>query len=274
MNSKADLPAQKPFEGFSARFRKFNYLVGVVLLQDVRTRLGGRSHLGYVWAIMLPLLHMSVITGLYLVKTAVSPLGDNPGLFMATGIVPYILCLYPAREMPRTIMENRQLLAIPMLKPIHLMVSRAILEILSATIALALFLLGLYLVGIDLIPIDLHEAAKAAAAAIFLGVGLGFFNTIMAAVVGYFWIMAFIFIAIALYFTAGVLFPVGAMPEEMREYTDYNPIFQLVEWMRTAYYTSYDIGTVNKPLVLALSMIGVAAGLLGERFIRGKILSP
>lgn len=274
MTSSADLPAEKPFDGFSARFRKFNYLVGVILLQDVRTRFGGRSHLGYIWAIMIPLLHMSVITGMFLLKTAISPVGDSPGLFVATGIVPYILCLYPAREMPRTMMDNRQLLAIPILQPIHLMVSRAILEILSATIALSLFLLGLYFLDVDLVPIDLHEAARAVAAAIFLGIGLGFFNTAMSAIVGYFWIMVFIFIAIGLYLSAGVFVPVGAMPEEMREYAQYNPIFQLVEWMRTAYYTSYDIGTVNKPLVLGISIVGVAAGLLGERFIRGKILSP
>lgn len=274
MSSARDLSEYEPFDGLFTRVQKFSHLVGVVLLQDVRTRYGGRSHLGYILGIMIPLLHMSVITGTFLIKTAISPVGDSPGLFVATGVIPYILCLYPAREMPRTLMENRQLLAIPMLQPIHLMVSRAILEMLSAIIALSIFVLGLYLLEIDLVPIDWHDAARAVAAAIFLGVGLGFFNTVMVAAVGFFYIMFFIVLAVTLYIFAGVYFPVNAMPEEIREYAEYNPIFQLVEWMRTAYYTSYDIGEVNKPLVLGLALAGLALGLIGERFIRGKILSP
>ncbi|WP_457797981.1 ABC transporter permease [Methylocystis sp. S23] len=262
-----------PFEGFIPKFSKFNHLVGVVLLKDMRTRYGGRSHFGYIWGTMIPLLHMTVITGMYYVRTIVAPIGDNPSLFVATGIVPYILCLYPAREMPRTLFENRQLLAIPLIQPIHLMISRAILELLSAIIALAIFLLGLHLMDVDLAPIDIHEAAIATGAAIFLGVGLGFFNTIMAALVGMFYIMFFIFVAIGLFLVAGVYFPVGSMPEHVREYIEYNPIYQLVEWMRAAYYTSYEMEPVNKTMVMGLAMFGVVFGLVGERFIRGKILA-
>jgi len=261
------------FQGFPEKFSKFVSLIGVVLLQDMRTRMGSGNILGYIWATTIPLIHMSVLTALFYVKTVVSPVGDNAGLFAATGIVPYILCLYPAREMPRTLMENRQLLAIPILQPIHLMVSRAILEVLSAIIALMIFLLGLHLFGIDLTPIDPHEAARAVGAAIFLGVGLGFFNTVMVGIVGFFWVMIFIFIAISLYLFAGIYFPIGSMPEEMRELAVYNPILQLVEWQRSAYFTSYDADAIDKTLVLGLAGAGVLIGLVGERFIRGKMLT-
>jgi capsular polysaccharide transport system permease protein len=265
--------AANPFRDFVSKFQKFYYLVGVVLLQDMRTRYGGRSHLGYIFATMIPLLHMTVITGLYYLRTIVAPIGDNAGLFIATGIVPYILCIYPAREMPRAIFENRQLLAIPMLQPIHLMVSRALLQMLSAIIALAVFLLGLHLIDVDLAPLDLHEAARAAGAATFLGIGLGFFNTIMTAIFGPFFLVGFIFFAVGLYMLSGVYIPVTSMPENMREYVDYNPIFQLVEWMRAAYFTTYDMEPVNKTMVLGLALFGIAFGLIGERYIRGKILA-
>lgn len=264
--------AANPFLDF-IKFQKFCSLVGVVLLQDMRTRYGGRSHLGYIFSTMIPLAHMTVITGFYYLRTIVAPLGDNPSLFIATALVPYILCLYPAREMPRTLLENRQLLSIPMLQPIHLMVGRAVLEMLSAIIALAIFLLGLYLIDVDLTPLDPHEAAKAVGAAIFLGIGLGFFNTIMVAIVGVFFIMVFILSAVGLFLLAGIYFPVTSMPEKMREYVDYNPIFQLVEWMRSAYFVNYDMEPVNTTMVLGLALFGFAFGLIGERFIRGKILA-
>lgn len=249
------------------------HLIGVVLLQDMRTRYGARSHFGYLFGIALPMLHMSIITGFYYIRTLIAPVGDNAALFAATGVAPYILCLYPAREMCKTILENRQLLNIPLLRPFHLMMSRVILEILSAIVALLLFLCFLATLGVDLTPNDLPEAAQAIGAAIFMGVGLGFFNLVMIAVVGPFYQTAFILTAVAFYITAGVFFPIWAMPADVRDYAVYNPILQLVEWLRSAYYASYEVETINKTLVMGVGGVALALGLIGERFLRGKVLS-
>jgi capsular polysaccharide transport system permease protein len=225
-------------QGFRAKLQTTARLIGVVLLQDMRTRYGGRNHFGYL-----------------------------------AGVAPYLLCLYPARQMCGAINENRQLLNIPMLQPLHLIVSRAILEFLSAIVALLLFIGFLQFLEVDLWPNDLVEAAKAIGAAIFLGVGLGFFNLVMTALVGHFYQMAFTFLIIGLYITAGVYFPVWNMPEELRDYAVFNPILQLVEWLRSAYYTSYDGDAINRTLVIGVGATALTLGLLGERFLRGKFLS-
>ena len=169
--------------------------------------------------------------------------------------------------------DNRQLLNIPMLQPLHLMISRAILELMSAIVALLLFMGFLQFLDTDLWPNDLVEAAKAIGAAIFMGVGLGFFNLVMTAVLGPFYQMVFTFLIIGLYITAGVYFPVWNMPEEVRDWAVYNPILQLVEWLRSAYYTSYDVETINRTLVIGVGATAMALGLLGERFLRGKFFS-
>lgn len=92
----------------------------------MRTRCGGRKHFGYQAGAALPMLHMSVLTGFYYLRTLIAPVGDSVALFAATGVAPYLLCLYPARQMCGAINESRQLLNIPMLQ-LHLIVSRAIL---------------------------------------------------------------------------------------------------------------------------------------------------
>ncbi|MGJ0507199.1 MAG: ABC transporter permease [Methylocystis sp.] len=232
-------------QDFGAKLRMSARLVGVVLLQDMRTRYGGRNHFGYLFGIALPVLHMSVITGFYYLRTLIAPVGESAALFAATGIAPYLLCLYPARQMCGAIAENRQLLSIPMLQPLHLMISRAILELLSAIAALLVFLCFLQSLEKDIWPNDPVEAAKAIGAAIFMGVGLGFFNLVMSAILGRFYQMAFTFLVIGLYLSAGVYFPIWSMPEDVREYAVYNPILQLVEWLRSAYYTSYEVETIN-----------------------------
>ncbi len=253
--------------------RVFARVIGVVLLQDMRTRYGGRNHFGYLLGIALPMLHMSILTGFYYLRTLIAPVGESAALFGATGVAPYLLCLYPARQMCGAIQDNRQLLNIPMLQPLHLMISRAILEVLSAIVALLLFLGFLLVLDTDIWPNDLVEASKAVAAAIFMGVGLGFFNLVMTAIVGPFYQMLFTFFIIGLYITAGVYFPIWNMPEEVRDWAVYNPILQLVEWLRSAFYASYDVETINRTLVIGVGATAMALGLLGERFLRGKFFA-
>jgi len=251
---------------------EFRRILGAVLIQDMRSRFG-HSHLGYLIAIAWPLSHIGVITLAYLLKVAVAPVGDSPTMFVGTGVVPYILCLYPGRVLATVIPQNRQLLNIPLIQPFHLIFGRCILETLNAVIVLALFMSVVSLFDVDILPADTTEASKAIGAAVFLGIGLGVFNVIMCALVGQFFLIFFILVMVALYIFAGVYLPPSAMPENLREYMAYNPLLQLVEWLRSAYYTSYDSELINKSLILWVGGISLTLGLIGERFLRGKFFS-
>jgi len=243
-----------------------------VLLQDMRTRFGG-SYYGYLIALAWPLAHMGFITLLYLARVQVAPVGDSPAMFIVTGAIPYIICLYPARLMARAISQNRQLLNIPVIKPIHLIVSRSVLETLNAIVVMFLFILPIYLFDIDVVPQDLGVAQQAVFAALFLGIGLGVLNVVLCAIFGPYFLMFFNLSMIGMYALAGVYIPVWALPEVIREYAYYNPLLNLVEWMRSAYYTSYDNEETNKALVIWVGAISLTLGLLGERFLRGKFFT-
>ena len=251
---------------------EFRRILGAVLIQDMRSRYG-YSHIGYLIAIAWPLSHIGVIMFVHLLRTSIAPVGDSPATFVGTGVVPYILCLYPARLLAMAIPQNRQLLNIPVIQPLHLIFSRCILETLNALIVLALFVFVVSLFDIDILPVDTAEAAKAIGAAVFLGIGLGFFNVVMCALVGNFFLLFFILVMIGLYMISGVFLPPTAMPASVREYMAYNPLLHLVEWLRSAYYTSYDIELINKSMVLWVGGISLTLGLIGERFLRGKFFS-
>lgn len=251
---------------------EFRRILGAVLIQDMRTRYG-HSLMGYLIAIAWPLSHIGFITLAYMFRVTVAPVGDSPTTFIGTGVVPYVLCLYPARLLAMAIPQNRQLLNLPVIRPFHLIISRCILETLNAVIVLALFVFVVGLFDIDILPMDTAEAAKAIGAAVFLGIGLGFLNVVMCALVGHFFLVFFLLIMIGLYLFSGVYVPPSAMPESVREYMTYNPLLHLVEWLRSAYYTSYDSDLINKSLILWVGGISLTLGLLGERFLRGKFFS-
>ncbi|WP_036284064.1 ABC transporter permease [Methylocystis sp. ATCC 49242] len=269
MSFAADRSSQSALTQLAAKLAHFRHLVSAVLLQDMRSRFGA-SYLGYLIAIAWPLTHMGFITAAYFLRTQVAPVGDSPTMFVATGVVPYILCFYPARTMALAIAQNRQLLNIPVLKPFHILLTRCVLEILNAMVVLALFLFVLYMFDVDIMPNDLVEAAKAIGAAVFLGIGLGFLNVILTAIFGSFFMTFFVLVMIGLYLMSGVFIPTWMMPEQMREYAIYNPLLNVVEWLRSAYYTSYDAELINKPLVLYVAGICLALGLVGERYVRGR----
>lgn len=254
---------------FFYRLRRTGGIIGAVLLQDMRTRFG-RSYAGYLIAVAWPLSHMGFIIVGYLLTTKIAPVGDDPAVFLATGLLPYILCFYPARMMALTIFQNRQLLNIPILKPIHLIIARSILETLTAVAVCILFYTALFIFDVDFMPVDIIEAAAAIAASIYFGVGLGILNVVLCALFGPFFLVFFIVILIGAYLVSGVYIPIWVVPEPTRSYMLYNPLLHLVEWLRSAYYTSYGAETIDKGLVLGVATVALALGLLGERFLRGK----
>ncbi|AZG78080.1 ABC transporter permease [Methylocystis rosea] len=263
---------QEHYAKHAQQISQFRQIMGAVLIQDMRSRFG-HNHIGYLIAIAWPLSHIGVITLAYLLRVNIAPVGDSPTMFVGTGIVPYILCLYPARLLAMAIPQNRQLLNIPVIQPLHLIFCRCILETLNAIIVLALFMFVVNLLDVDILPADSLEATKAIGAAVFLGIGLGFFNVVMCALLGHFFLVFFIFIMIGLYVLSGIYLPPTAMPESVREYMAYNPLLQLVEWLRSAYYTSYDAELINKSLILWVGGISLTLGLIGERFLRGKFFA-
>lgn len=254
------------------KLREFSRVISVILLMDMRTRFGS-SYFSYLIAIAWPFSHLIFISGAYLLRTYVAPVGESPAVFIATGVVPYILCLYPARTLGMAILQGRTLLNMPILKPGHLIAARWILEVLNAFIVLGLYLLVMYSLDIDFFPADSLVAAQAVLATVYLGIGLGVLNTVACAIFGIYFLAAFTLSAVLIYLLSGAYVPSYTLTEEMREYYSYNPLFQIVEWLRSAYYTSYDPYLVDRAYVIEVASISLALGLLGERFLRGKFFS-
>lgn len=255
-----------------SKIAEFARLVSVVLLMDMRTRFGA-SYFGYLIAVGWPLMHLLILEGAFVLRNLVAPIGDSPAVFVATGVVPYILCIYPARMLAMTMGQGRVLLNLPILRPVHLIAARWILEGLTAFTVLSLFILILYLIDIEFYPADPLQAAEAVFAAVYLGVGLGVLNTVMTAIIGPYYVVIFTLFIIVLYFMSGAYLPSTTLSEEMREYSVYNPLFVMVEWLRSAYYTSYDPYSVDKKYVIEVASASLALGLLGERFVRGRFFS-
>jgi capsular polysaccharide transport system permease protein len=247
-------------------------IIVALILRDMRTRFG-RSYLSYIIAIGWPLTHMTVIMGGYLLANRIAPMGDDPGIFISTGGAPYILCLYPARFTAFAIVQNKSLLQFSILSPISIIFARAVLEILSACVVFILFFGILSLADMATMPFDMYRAAGAIALTICLGVSFGTVGVILCAISPIVGILCVVFTMILLYLTSGVFLPLAFYSETVKAIMWYNPLFHVVGLLRSAYYSSYGLEEFSFAYVFFVSNILLCIGLLGERFLRGKILS-
>ena len=151
------------------------------------------------------------------------------------------------------------------------MFARCLLETLNACIVTFITLMTLYAFGIDIFPADQYEAATAVAAAVYLGIGLGFFNVVVFSMFGTAGIISFTLIMIGLYLSSGAITPLALLPAGARAVLDYNPLMHCVQWLRYAYFHQVEVD-LDRSYIIMVGSVFLFIGLLSERVIRGKLL--
>jgi capsular polysaccharide transport system permease protein len=237
----------------------------------MRTRFG-RSHFGYVMAIMWPFSHLVIMASSMAYARRFVPTGGDPIVNAVTGILPYILCLYPARMMAQAIELNRALLFFPVIRAIDIMISRALIEMFTAAIVVILLFFLAFMVNVDLVPVNIYAFVSGIMATVFLAISIGFFSNVAKSVFKM-WQIIFILSIISMYLTSGVVINISVIPRDLQVIISYNPLFQSVEWLRSAYYEDDYSEFLSKTYLMSVSAVIFLLGLLGERFLRGKLLS-
>lgn len=244
--------------------------VRAVILRDIRTRFFGHG-LGYLVSIGWPLAHVLILLIIYRFAGRTAPYGSSMALFFATGLVPYMSFIYTARFIMMSLVMNKPLTALPAVKLVDLIIARAILEMLASCCMVILMCLIFFVLEIDTVPIDVEQACLAMMSALFLGLGFGVVNAIVAvAVQG--WMLFFVLVNISLYLTSGILFVPDQMHPTIRYAMSFNPAFHLVEWMRLSYFQGYTASALDKVYLLSWAGGCLLIGLATERLVRGRLL--
>ncbi|MBV9065147.1 MAG: ABC transporter permease [Methylobacteriaceae bacterium] len=255
-----------------ARLKETARVISVLMIRDVRTRYGGIRG-NYIVAIGWPLCHLLALVGTFIFVNRMLPFGSDSVLYIASGALPYILCVYPARQTGMSFIQNMGVLNLPIVRPIHLILSRALLEALTACTVCIVFMVLLRLLGEEIVPEQPSVALCAIYASVFFGISMGVTMSIASKILnmpGYF---AFIGIMVLLYVSAGVAVPMNHINETVDYLRSFNPIYHLVQWMRSAYYDdTHAFIPLDKFYVVSLAGGLLAFGLLGERLFRGRML--
>jgi capsular polysaccharide transport system permease protein len=242
-----------------------------IMLRDIRARFFG-SALGFLVMAGWPLSHIIILLVINTALGRAAPYGESQALFIATGVVPFMVFSYVSRFTMLGMITNKPLLLLPIINVNDILFARVILEILSSVIVIIVLAIAFWGFGIDFTPAYTIEAFKAFGAAVLLGVGFGICGGIITAFVP----MAFTIYSlstIVLWVLSGVLVIPDALPEQAQYWLSFNPSLQCVEWMRSAYYDGYGAHILDKTYLIRWGVATVLVGLVLERLMRGKILA-
>jgi capsular polysaccharide transport system permease protein len=246
-------------------------VINAILLRDVRVR-AGKFYTGYLVIFLMPFLHLGIVLVFFIVASRVPPVGTQPIIFFGLSILPFVVFMYPSRQIVVGVAANRPLLYFPRVKIMDVIVARALLESANGMMVSAMVCLVLFFVTGEFSPRDPFGIICAMLLTLYLGVAYGLINALVVHMFQ-FWLYAFSFLFPLMWVSSGILFNPHAIPSPYKDYFAYNPLLQCVEYIRYAYYEGYPDDILDIRYVFWTATCLIAIGLLVERCSRRVLLT-
>lgn len=244
-------------------------VISALILREIHTRYGNRQF-GYLWEIIEHVAHILILSVLFLLLQRSAPIGNNFGLFFATGLIPFLLFQHIDRQIMNAVSSNQPLLSYPMVMPFDLIVARTILECATSGVVIMLFVMAGFYFDM-LVPVDsIFGLFMAFMTLIAFSMGMGIINS---AIVLYFpsYKTLYSFLTRPLYFISGIFFVADSLPLEAQQMLCFNPLLHISEWVRSAFFTEYESHFLDKFYVVSVSIFFLFIGLLVERITKEKV---
>jgi capsular polysaccharide transport system permease protein len=260
--SSIDLPERRLRDALLQHAR----VVTALMLRDIKTRMGA-SYFGFLVGLLIPLAHIGIVLVAYILLGRRAPIGTDVALYLASAIVPFVVWSYTHQKMMQSLAQNRVLTSFPIVKFTDIVIARALVEALNATLIVCVVAAVMLATGRDLFVADPPATFYALLLAYTLGISTGFLFGIMAMLAPAFMILGFVFIPLY-WVTSGVFFIPEALPEQARMALQLFPLSHIVDFGRTAFYPSYLSSYANLFYVHALIVVNILICLMLERFLR------
>ena len=243
-------------------------VISALTLRETRSRYGN-SKLGFFWALFEPFAHIVVFIGIFSALSRAVPLGESMGVFILTGIVPWLLYSKTVGDVMGGLKANKALLGYPQVMPMDIILSRVILEAATLLIVMVFFLGVFSHLGIKIKIDSFLQMCIPFGLMILLGTGVGLIN---AAIVPIYPSYQSIYSSFSrpLYFISGVFFTADFLAPEVYAAIDFNPLIHLIEWFRSGYYTSFQSDLYDPQYAVAVCVSVFAIGLVVERITSKK----
>jgi capsular polysaccharide transport system permease protein len=258
-------------ETISELFQVWLNVINAILLRDIRVR-AGKFYVGYLVIFLMPFLHLAAVLFIFVMTDRIPSVGTEPTIFFGLSILPFVIFLYPSRQIVVGLASNRPLLYFPRVKIIDVIIARGLLETANGMMVSAVVCLVLFLATGTFSPRDPLGFVCALLLTLYLGCAYGLMNALIAHAFQ-FWHYGFNVLFPLIWIASGILFDPHTIPHPYKEYLAYNPLLHCVEYIRYSYFEGYGDEIVNVTYVFWVATFMIVFGLSFERGLRRILLS-
>lgn len=244
-------------------------VIGSLILRETRATFG-TSRLGYLWALITPVAGILVLVVIFSFAGRLpSPYGGSLALFLALGLLTLQFYTELASKLMTVFSANQALLTYPPIKAVDTVLARFILISLTYLLINMIFVIGLVWFDLADWPAHPHQLFLAFLCTAGIGLGIGTLNAIISSFFTS-WQHINALINRPLFFISGIFYLPSALPPNVRNILQWNPVMQLIEWMRTGYYPDYNSLVLNIEYICVIMTVLIFLGLTGERLLRHR----
>ncbi len=248
-------------------------VIHALILREIKTRFG-RLQLGYIWALLEPILFVAIFYIMFMYGGRMQPSGMPLTLFLVTGIAPFLFFRNAMQMTMNAIDANRQLLTFPQVTPFDLVAARTLLEFMTMLVVFVILVSISTVIGEPLQIENPLAVLGILVLSTMFGFGLGTtFGALMVMFPSIQQIVGSLIIR-PLFFTSGIFFSVEMLPGELRELLLINPILHYSEFLRDAYFAGFNTEYADLWFATTMAVSAVFFGLLIQRAMNRRILTP
>jgi capsular polysaccharide transport system permease protein len=247
-------------------------VIHALILREVKVRFG-RLKIGYLWALLEPVLFICVLAIIFTIRRDNTVYGMPLLIFLLTGVIPFLLFRNIMNKTIVAAQSNIALLHFPQIHPFEIVIARSILEFVTVIIVFIILSLLMHLSGLALIEIESPLKIIVILLAVSLlgfstGVAIGAWTPIFPILEQ----IAHIFIGRPLFLLSGIFFTVEMVPVWLREYLLLNPLFHLIEMFRSAFFISFESKYTDPFYVLSYILVLFFIALVSQRALRRYVI--
>jgi capsular polysaccharide transport system permease protein len=254
---------------FSIGLRVYLNALSALILRDVKSR-AGPYYSGYALIFALPFAHLVIVSTIFSVTGRIPPVAGSPETFFFLSALPFVIFLYPSRQIAVAVTSNAALLSFPRIRLFDLIVARSALEYLNGLAVAAMILFVTYAL-FEFEPTHPLKLTFAILVTLYFGVAFGSIFALIARL-SYAAQYATSLIYPLIWIGSGIVFLPSAIPSPYKEYLSYNPMLQCVELIRAAYYDYYPGIDADIAYVFWVSSFLLALAIIIVRYLQAIFL--
>jgi capsular polysaccharide transport system permease protein len=240
-------------------------VVFALFVRELKTRFG-KYRLGYVWALIEPLVHVIVLSAIWSILGRTEFMGIPVPLFLVTGIVPFLFFRSVVSRGINAIEANRGLFGFRQVRPVDTVLARILLESIVYFLAyLVLLFIGGWFLGYDVSMHNPLGLIAVNALLFFLSLGLGLLSAVYGALYPEIMKLVPMILLRPLYFISGILFPLYMIPSDYHSWLLWNPLLHVVELNHAYFFRSFESPETSLMFVFISAVTSLTLGLLAYR---------